>query len=128
MTFVMLDLPHVAAVTEVAASFIHDQEMERRHELRIPAEVFVRIAGVDAHGNLFAQNARARSLSHGGALLTGIEHDLRCGDGLFLQREGKEAKFKVVWVRDGLAAVQRAKDEPCLWEDLLQPRALGAGL
>jgi hypothetical protein len=102
--------------------------MEGRQELRVPAEVLVRIAGVDAHGNLFAQNALARSLSHGGALLTGVKHDLHCGDGLLLQRGGDQAKFKIVWVRDGQAAVQRLKDEPCLWDDLLQSRALGAGV
>lgn len=93
--------------------------MERRREPRIPSEVKVRIAGVDAHGELFAQDAIARSLSVSGALLTGIKHQLRCGDGLFVDHNQSQAKFKVVWVRDGQAAVQRFKDEPCPWKEVL---------
>ncbi len=91
-------------------------KMERRREPRIPAEVEVRIAGIDAHGELFAQDAIARSLSLSGALITGIQHNLRCGDGLLLRTVNRQAKFKIVWVRDGKAAVQRLKGEPCPWE------------
>ncbi len=94
--------------------------MEKRHEPRIPEEVQVRVAGVNAHGELFAQDATARSLSTSGALITGIEHDLRCGDGLFVQQDGHQSKFKIVWVRDGRAAVQKFKDEPCPWKELLE--------
>lgn len=101
--------------------------MERRGEPRIPSEVKVRIAGVDAHGELFAQDAVARSLSVSGALLTGIKHPLRCGDGLFVQQNHSQAKFKIVWVRDGQAAVQKLKDEPSPWGELLGVGALGAG-
>jgi hypothetical protein len=94
--------------------------MERRQELRIPVEVQVRVAGVNAQGELFVQNAVARSLSMSGALITGLEHDLRCGDGLFVQQDGRRSKFKIVWVRDGRAAVQKFKDEPCPWKELLE--------
>jgi len=101
--------------------------MERRREFRVPAEVEVRIAGVDAHGELFAQDALARSLSLSGALVTGIEHNLRCGDGLFVQQNGHQSKFKIVWVLDGQAAVQKFKDEPCPWGELLGIEAVGTG-
>jgi hypothetical protein len=99
--------------------------MERRREPRVPSEVQVRIAGVDAHGELFAQDAIARSLSVSGALITGIEYPLRCGDGLFVEQNHRQAKFKVVWIRNGQAAVQKFKDEPCPWEELL---GIGAGV
>ena len=94
--------------------------MERRREPRVPAEAPVRIAGVDAHGEIFAQNAIARSISLSGALLTGIQHHLRWGDGLLLQRNGQQAKFRVVWVRDGQAAIQRLKGEVCPWEEMME--------
>ena len=98
-------------------------EMERRREPRVPVEIQVRIAGVDAHGELFAQNAVARSLSPSGALITGIEYTLRCGDGLFVEQNRCQAKFKVVWIRNGQAAVQKFKDEPCPWGELLAVRS-----
>ncbi len=86
----------------------------------MPATVLVRIAGVSANGDFFAQDTIARSLSLSGALLTGIEHDLRCGDGLLLQFHGQQSRFKVVWVRDGQAAIQKVKNELCPWKEMLE--------
>ncbi len=107
-------------VTAIHAVLFDDLQMDRRQEPRARAEVSVRIAGVDADGELFAQDALARSLSPSGALLTGIRRKLRCGDGLLVRAENCQAKFKIVWVRDGQAAVQRLKGEPCPWQEVLE--------
>ena len=96
------------------------ERMERRREPRIPIEIEVHIAGVDAEGELFNQGATARSLSASGALLTGIERDLRCGDVLLVLTVSRRAKFKIVWVRDSQAAVHRLKGEPCPWQEMLE--------
>lgn len=94
--------------------------MERRSETRVPSTVQVRIAGVSGNGEFFAQDLVARSLSLSGALLMGLEHELRCGDGLLVQRSGIQSKFRVVWIRDGQAAIQKLHDEPCPWKEMLQ--------
>lgn len=99
--------------------------MERRREFRIPIEVQVRIAGVDARGGLFVQPATARSLSASGALLTGIGRELRCGDVLLVRTASHQAKFKIVWVRDSQAAIHRLNGEPCPWQEMLEVVAAG---
>jgi predicted alpha/beta superfamily hydrolase len=37
-----------------------------------------------------------------------------------LQFHGQQSRYKVVWVRDGQAAIQRVKNEPCLWKEMLE--------
>lgn len=102
------------------------KKMERRLEARLPTEVCVRIFGMDTNGETFRQTVIAGSLSLSGALLTGIAHELRCGDSIAVRRDGQEARFKVVWVRDGQAAIQRLKDELCLWKELLEAHTTAA--
>jgi hypothetical protein len=100
--------------------------MERRQETRLPTEVAVRIFGMDADGESFRQTVIARSLSSNGALLTGLARELRCGDSIAVRRDGQQARFKVVWVRDGQAAIQKLKDELCLWKELLEAHTTAA--
>ena len=102
--------------------------MERRAESRRLAQVSVNIAGVDTNGQAYRQSVLARSVSLSGGLLTGVSQDLRCGDLIVLQRDQLVARFRVVWVRDGQVAVQKLKNEPCLWQELLETSSqLAAG-
>ena len=102
--------------------------MERRTEARLPVQLSVDIAGVDANGHAYRQSVFARSLSWSGGLLTGVRQDLRCGDLMVLQRDQRISRFRVVWLRDGQVAVQKLKGEPCLWEEMLETSSqLAAG-
>src|SRR5437764_10709870 len=98
---------------------------ERRHEPRLPSELAVRIWGCDDRGVRFVQEAIARNLSRSGALLTGIQQNLRCGDLIGLQYENREAHFRIIWVRDSRtslkiqAAVQRVGPYECPWKAVL---------
>ncbi len=53
--------------------------------------------GIGTNGRVFSQPARTRNISGGGALLSGIEHDLKIGDTIGVQRGEKKARCKVVW-------------------------------
>lgn len=100
--------------------------MERRAEVRLRAEVSVNIAGIDANGRAYRQTVSVRSVSLSGGLLTGVQQQLRCGDLIVLQRDSKIARFRVIWLRDSLVAVQKLADDPCLWQELLGKQPSGS--
>jgi len=69
-----------------------------RPEMRVPVDLELRVWGMGANGRVFSQPARTRNVSAGGALLSGIEHDLKIGDTVGVQCGEKKARCKVVWV------------------------------
>ena len=95
--------------------------VERRQEFRKQADIAVRISGRDVSGEPFAQSAVASSISGGGALLSGMERQVRTGDLVWVEYEDRKARFRIVWVRDSesarktQAAVQRLENEECPW-------------
>ena len=93
---------------------------ERRREPRSRLELPVRIWGIDAAGATFRQEVRARHFSSSGALLETIECELRSGDPITIQYRDQYARFRVVWVRDRRAAVQKRNVQSCPWADVLQ--------
>ncbi len=68
-----------------------------RPEERVPVDMDMRVWGMGADGRAFSQNARARNISAGGALLCGIERDLKIGDTIGVKAGEKKARCKVVW-------------------------------
>ena len=99
--------------------------IDRRHETRSDTELDVVVWGVDTKGDKVLQEARAREVSLSGALLSGLEAELRSGDVLGLIYAGKKARYRVVWVRFGgerhkiQAAVHRIEPDVCPWQELL---------
>ncbi len=99
--------------------------MERRKESRYRLLVPVKVSGIDGDGEPFAIEVMATHFSRSGALLTGLEVELRCGDMLVLDYEGHRAHFRIVWFlnqgpRMGAeVAIQKSNREPCPWADLL---------
>ena len=99
--------------------------MDRRSEPRRQADFSVTVWGVDTRGERFLQEARACDISISGALLSGIEVDLRCGDVIGILYPGRKARYRVVWVRcdDGgdkiQAAIHRIEPDACPWQELL---------
>ena len=76
--------------------------MEKRPELRVSADIPVRVWGMDADGKPFFQSATAGSLSSEGAQLSHINHSLKIGDVIGIQYGDKKARFEVVWVKPAL--------------------------
>ena len=99
--------------------------LERRSEPRIIADIPVRIRAVNQHGGYYSQPVIARNVSGNGALLVGLDTELRCGDLVLLQYGAQRARYRIIWTRDSegpqrvLAAVQRLEEDYCPWQDLL---------
>ena len=107
-------------------------KIERRHEPRTKLDLALQVWGIDTHGEKFLQDARARDISLSGALISGIDLNLRSGDVIGILYAGKSARYRVVWVRyDGAGekmqvAVHRVAADACPWLDLLVEEASAA--
>lgn len=98
---------------------------DRRKESRINADLVLMVWGVDTQGERFLQEAHARDISLSGALLSGIDAELRSGDVVGILYGSRKARFRVIWVRYDEAgdkmqvAVHRIEPDACPWRDLL---------
>jgi hypothetical protein len=99
--------------------------IDRRSESRAEADLLVTVWGIDTKGERFLQQARAREISLSGALLSGLDAELRSGDLVGVLYTGKKARFRVVWVRHSgnshkvQAAIHRLEADLCPWMDIL---------
>ena len=102
------------------------RRMDRRREGRSEMELPLMVWGVDTKGERFLQEATARDISLSGALVTGLDADLRSGDIVGILCGKQKARFRVVWVRydetgDKMqVAVHRLESDVCPWKALLQ--------
>ena len=107
---------------------------ERRREPRIDASFSVRVWGVDNDGKQFSQDVEARNVSVSGALISQLDHELRCGDLIGVEYAGKKARFRLVWVRNSgdlhkvQAAIHRVNGDECPWRDLLPAEEASASV
>jgi len=98
--------------------------MEKRPESRVPADIPVRIWGMDADSKPFFQSALASSLSSDGAQLNELHHCLKIGDIIGIQYGEKKARFKVIWStpssapRKNSAGVQILTGQSTPWTDI----------
>jgi hypothetical protein len=106
---------------------------DRRREPRIKAELPIQVWGVDTWGKRFLQQAHARDISLSGALVSGLDSELRSGDVIGILYAGKQARYRVVWVRHSesadkvQAAVHRFAVDECPWKELLVEVPAGEG-
>lgn len=102
------------------------RSIDRRREPRSEANLPVTIWGVDTRGDRFVQQASAREISLSGALLSGLEAELRSGDVIGILYSGRKARYRVIWVRYSdpvqkmQAAVHRVEPDACPWQELLR--------
>jgi hypothetical protein len=71
---------------------------DEQTEPRVPVDLPVRIWGMSAGGRPFSQSARAQNISSDGALLAGVEIELKVGDVIGLQCDDKKTRCSVTWV------------------------------
>lgn len=88
---------------------------------RATLDLKVRVWGMGGNNQPFFQNAFAQNISATGACIYGIDAELKVGDVIGVQYEGKKARCKVVWVVDAGAlkktqvGVQLVLDQDCPW-------------
>ncbi len=101
------------------------QRIDRRHEARTEVNLALMVWGVDIQGERFLQEVRAHDISRSGALLSGLDAELKSGDVIGILYAGRKARYRVVWVRydeagDRMqAAVHRFAHDECPWQELL---------
>jgi len=99
---------------------------ENQAEPRLTVDLPVRVWGMSAEGRPFSQHARAQNISSEGALLTGIEDDLKVGDVIGVQCDDKKTRCTVVWVMNAGAikknqvGVKLLAGQECPWKSYLQ--------
>jgi PilZ domain len=92
---------------------------------RATLDLKVRVWGMGANDQPFFQNAIAQNISATGACVYGIEAELKVGDVIAVQYEGKKARCKVIWVVNAGAlkktqvGVQLVVDQDCPWAAVL---------
>jgi hypothetical protein len=98
-------------------------------EPRETADLPVRVWGMSAEGRPFSQNARAQNISSDGALLSGVESELKVGDVIGIQYGDKKARCTVVWVmntgpaKKNQVGVKLVADQECPWKSHLGPES-----
>jgi hypothetical protein len=94
-------------------------------EPRLTVDLPVRIWGMGADGRPFNQPARAQNISADGALISGVQQELKLGDMIGVQCDDKKARCTVVWLENkGLlkkneVGVQLLAEQECPWKSYL---------
>jgi hypothetical protein len=107
---------------------------DRRREPSPDIALGLSVWGVDTRGDRFLQEAHAREVSLSGALILGLDCELRSGDVIGILYRGKKARYRVVWVHFSgtsgkiQAAVHGFAPDECPWKELLieQPADIAA--
>ena len=98
---------------------------EHQTEPRLTVDLPVRIWGMSADGRPFSQQARAQNISSEGALISGVENELKVGDVIGVQCEEKKTRCTVIWVmntgpvKKNQVGVKLVADQECPWKAYL---------
>ena len=94
-------------------------------EPRLSVDLPVRIWGMSADGRPFSQHARAQNISSEGALISGVESELKVGDVIGVQCEERKTRCTVMWVvstgpvKRNQVGVKLVADQECPWKSYL---------
>jgi hypothetical protein len=98
---------------------------DQQAEPRVTVDLPVRMWGMTADGRPFSQHARAQNISSEGALLTGVENELKVGDIIGVQCDEKKTRCTVMWVmntgpfKKNQVGVKLLADQECPWKSYL---------
>lgn len=95
---------------------------EHQTEPRLSVDLPVRIWGMSADSKAFSQHARAQNISSEGALIAGVDSELKVGDIIGVQCEEKKTRCIVVWVvnagpvKKNQVGVKLVAEQECPWK------------
>ncbi len=98
---------------------------DHQTEPRLSVDLPVRIWGMSAEGRPFSQPARAQNISSDGALISGIESELKVGDTIGVQCDEKKTRCTVVWamntgaIKKNQVGVKLIAAQECPWKNYL---------
>ena len=98
---------------------------ENQSEPRLTVDLPVRIWGMSADGRPFSQHARAQNISFEGALICGVDSELKVGDMVGVQCDDKKTRCTVIWVmntgpvKKNQVGVKLIADQDCPWKNYL---------
>ena len=96
-----------------------------KSEPRLTVDLPVRIWGMSAEGRPFSQHARAFNISSEGALVSGVETELKVGDVIGVQFEEKKTRCTVIWVvntgpiKKNEVGIKLVAEQECPWKAYL---------
>jgi hypothetical protein len=99
--------------------------MPEQPEPRLSVDLPVRIWGLNSEGRTFSQHARAQNISSEGALISGVETELKVGDVIGIQVEERKTRCAVVWVlntgpvKKNQVGVKLVTAQDCPWKEHL---------
>ena len=99
--------------------------MTQRPEPRLDTDLPIRVWGMDSNGKPFIQHVRAKNISNQGALVSGVDCELKPGDIIGVQVEQKKARCRIVWVVDAggiyknQVGLQLLEGQECPWKEAL---------
>jgi hypothetical protein len=94
-------------------------------EPRLSVDLPVKVWGMSAEGRPFSQSARAQNISSDGALISGIDNELKVGDVIGVQCDEKKTRCTVVWVintgpvKKNQVGVKLVPAQECPWKSYL---------
>jgi hypothetical protein len=98
---------------------------QSRPDPRLNTDLPVRVWGMSSNGQTFNQHVHARNISISGALLSGLDHELKVGDVIGVQYKERKTRCRIVWVMDTnspqklQAGVEIVSDQDCPWKSEL---------
>jgi len=98
---------------------------EHQSEPRLTVDLPVRVWGMSAEGRAFSQHARAQNISSDGALLSGVENELKVGDVIGVQCDDKKTRCTVIWavnsgaIKKNQVGIKILADQECPWKKYL---------
>jgi hypothetical protein len=107
---------------------------EHQSEPRLTVDLPIRIWGMSAEGRPFSQHARAHNISSEGALISGVESELKVGDVIGVQFEEKKTRCTVIWamntgpIKKNEIGIRLVADQECPWKSRLPTDGSGAAV
>jgi PilZ domain len=98
---------------------------DQNKEPRLTVDLPVRIWGMSADGRPFSQQARAHNISSEGALISGVDNELKVGDVIGVQCDEKKTRCTVIWVmntgpvKKNQVGVKMVADQESPWKNYL---------